>query len=54
MTVCESPDFMFPMQASVYHPIIEQGDFGAIKSTGYLTESLPVVFLQEDQRLKKK
>ena len=31
MTVCESPDFMFPMQASVYHPIIEQGEFGAIK-----------------------
>jgi hypothetical protein len=31
MTVCETPDFMFPMQASVYHPIIDQGDFGAIK-----------------------
>ena len=31
MVVCESPDFMFPMQASVYHPIVEQGDFGAIK-----------------------
>lgn len=31
MTVCETPDFMFPMQASVYHPIIEQADFGAIK-----------------------
>ena len=31
MTVCETPDFMFPMQASVYHPIIKQGDFGAIK-----------------------
>ena len=31
MTVCETPDFMFPMQASLYHPIVEQGDFGAIK-----------------------
>jgi len=31
MTVCESPDFMFPMQASVYHPIVEQGQYGAIK-----------------------
>ena len=31
MTVCETPDFMFPMQASVYHPIVEQGDFGAKK-----------------------
>ena len=31
MTICETPDFMFPMQASLYHPIVEQGDFGAIK-----------------------
>jgi hypothetical protein len=31
MTVCETPDFLFPMQASVYHPIIEQGQYGAIK-----------------------
>jgi hypothetical protein len=31
MTVCETSDFMFPMQASLYHPIVEQGDFGAIK-----------------------
>lgn len=31
MTLCETPDFMFPMQASLYHPIVEQGDFGAIK-----------------------
>ena len=31
MTVCETTDFMFPMQASLYHPIVEQGDFGAIK-----------------------
>jgi len=31
MTVCETPDFMFPMQASVYHPIIDQGQYGAIK-----------------------
>ena len=31
MTICETTDFMFPMQASLYHPIVEQGDFGAIK-----------------------
>ena len=31
MAICETPDFMFPMQASVYHPIIEQGQYGAIK-----------------------
>jgi len=31
MAICETPDFTFPMQGSVYHPIVEQGDFGAIK-----------------------
>lgn len=31
MTVCESTDFIFPMQASIYHPIVEQGQYGAIK-----------------------
>ena len=31
MTICETTDFMFPMQASLYHPIVEQGDFGASK-----------------------
>jgi hypothetical protein len=29
--ICESTDYMFPMQASLYHPIVNQGDFGAIK-----------------------
>lgn len=31
MAVCEDPDFMFPMQASLYYPIVEQGNYGAIK-----------------------
>lgn len=35
MAICETPDFMFPMQASLYHPIVEQGDFGAIKNSGF-------------------
>jgi len=29
--ICESTDYMFPMQASLYHPIVNQGDFGTIK-----------------------
>jgi hypothetical protein len=44
MTVCETPDFMFPMQASVYHPIVEQGDFGAIKKQWILDRTFACTF----------
>ena len=44
MTVCETPDFMFPLQASVYHPIVEQGDFGAIKNQWILDRTFACTF----------
>ena len=44
MTICETPDFMFPMQASVYHPIVEQGDFGAIKKQWLLDRTFACSF----------
>lgn len=44
MTVCETPDFMFPLQASVYHPIVEQGDFGAIKKQWILDRTFACTF----------
>jgi hypothetical protein len=28
MTLCEDTDFMFPMKADVYYPIITQGEYG--------------------------
>lgn len=31
MTVCETTDFMYPMLADVYYPIITQGDYGQPK-----------------------
>ena len=32
MTVdCISPDFMYPMKADVYYPIVEQGAYGDVK-----------------------
>jgi hypothetical protein len=33
MVICESPDFIFPLQADVYHPLVEQGGYGNIKKT---------------------
>lgn len=29
--ICETPDFVFPMQADVFYPIVEQGLYGDIK-----------------------
>ena len=29
--ICEQPDYIFPMQADVYYPIVEQGAYGNIK-----------------------
>jgi hypothetical protein len=44
MIVCETSDFMFPMQASLYHPIVEQGDFGAIKKQWVLDRTFACSF----------
>lgn len=44
MTVCETPDFMFPMQASVYHPIVDQGVYGNVKKTWVLDRTIACFF----------
>ena len=37
---CGSNDFMFPMQADVYHPIVEQGALGNVKKTWILDRTI--------------
>jgi len=44
MVVCESPDFAFPMQADVYHPIVEQGPYGNVKKTWILDRTIACSF----------
>lgn len=29
--ICEQPDYIFPMQADVYYPLVEQGPYGNVK-----------------------
>jgi hypothetical protein len=29
--ICESTDFIFPMQADIFYPIVEQGAYGNVK-----------------------
>lgn len=31
MTVCETTDYMYPLKADVYYPIVEQGAYGNVK-----------------------
>lgn len=31
MAICETPDFMFPMQMDIFYPVVEQGAYGNVK-----------------------
>jgi hypothetical protein len=44
MVICETPDFAFPMQADVYHPIVEQGIYGEVKKTWILDRTIACSF----------
>lgn len=65
--ICETPDFMYPMLADVYYPIIDQGLFGEIKKEWVFDRTIvcnatpvggagqedikPEVFLQYENKL---
>ena len=40
MTTCESTDFLFPMLADVYYPLVEQGAYGNVKKNWVLDKSI--------------
>jgi hypothetical protein len=42
--ICESTDFIFPMQADVYYPIVEQGPYGNVQKTWVLDKTIAVNF----------
>lgn len=42
--ICELTDYMFPMQGSVYYPIVDQGDFGAIKKHWVIDKQFACIF----------
>jgi len=53
MVVCETPDFAFPMQADVYHPIVEQGIYGEVKKTWILDRTIACSFTASGTALKE-
>ena len=38
--ICEEPDFIFPMQADIYYPIVEQGAYGNVKKQWILDKTI--------------
>jgi hypothetical protein len=44
MTVCETPDYLFPMLADVYYPIVEQGAYGDVKKNWVLDKTVACQF----------
>ena len=44
MAICETTDFAFPMQADVYHPIVEQGPYGNVQKTWVLDRTIACSF----------
>jgi hypothetical protein len=46
-------DFMFPMQADIYYPIVEQGSLGNVKKTWILDKSVAVSFTPAGSAFKE-
>lgn len=44
MTICETPDYLFPMLADVYYPIVEQGAYGDVKKNWVLDKTVACQF----------
>ena len=42
--ICESTDFMFPMQADIFYPIVEQGAYGDLKKTWMIDRTIACNF----------
>lgn len=42
--ICEEPDFIFPMLADIYYPIVEQGTYGNVKKTWIIDKTIAANF----------
>jgi hypothetical protein len=53
MVVCETPDFMYPMLADIYYPIVEQGAFGNVEKQWILDKTIAGSFNPTGQAFKE-
>lgn len=42
MPTCESTDFMYPLLADIYYPIVDQNPYGAVKRTWVLDRTIAI------------
>ncbi len=53
MTICETPDFMYPMLADIFYPLVEQGAFGNVEKQWILDKTIAGNFNSTGQALKE-
>lgn len=51
--ICENTDHLFPLQADVFHPIVEQGAYGNIKKTWMLDRTIACNFSAPGTAMKE-
>lgn len=44
MVICETPDYLFPMLADIYYPIVEQGAYGNVSKNWVLDKTIACQF----------
>jgi len=47
MDICEETDFMYPMKADIYYPIVEQGTYGNVKKTWVFNKTVVCNFSKD-------
>ena len=53
MPICETPDFIYPMQADIYYPIVEQGAYGNVKKQWMLDRTIVGNFIVGGMAMKE-
>ena len=51
--ICETPDFQYPLQAEVFHPIVEQGAYGNVKKQWVLDRKIAVALSSGGSAMKE-
>ncbi len=53
MAICETPDFIYPMQADIYYPLVEQGAYGNLKKQWMLDRTIVGNFIVAGSAMKE-
>lgn len=51
--ICEGTDFIFPMQADIYYPLVEQGTYGNVKKNWIIDRTIACYLAPAGAALKE-